>query len=182
MRITKPPRTEDPRVIQKQQALRGMYTCPSCHSKEVWDRGTMEYTERHLTWLKKWDRAVFKCLECHCQYESDPYNYRAEPAEDIDSWRSLGRLFLFIIGIGLISFGFIVKSPGWPSICGVGLIVLTLCLSYKCKHDYKKHNNFYDDYQPREVIPTVEQTEQAEQTNSSPKSIPSNARFFNKVE
>ena len=171
MRITKPPRTEDPRAIQEQQALRGMDTCPSCHSKSIWTKEIKEYTEHHFTWAKKWDCTVCKCMKCECVYESDPYNYRAEPSESI----LLVAIIVVILFCGFTTLTIGIFVDGWISVLGIGLLVLAICIAYKGKNDCKKHNSFYVDYEPREVIPTVEQTEQVEQTNSSPKSIPSNA-------
>ena len=156
MRIVKPPKSEDPRVIQQKQALRGMDTCPVCHSTHVRHDQIKEYTEHHFTWVKKWDASIYECWECKCLYESDPYNYRAEESESkllatIMGILFFGGLFTIVAGIFL---------NGWITVAGIGSMVLALCMMYRCENDYKKHDNFYDNYEPVEVLPVETETSQ----------------------
>lgn len=98
MRIIKPSTNEDPKVIQKKMALDECCTCPSCSSDSVVCTTEYEYTEPHVCWLKKWVRAEFRCNECGCVFESDPYDFRSKPALDSGIYSTIYMRYVLIIG------------------------------------------------------------------------------------
>lgn len=161
MRITKPSTNEDPKLLQKQMALEECEVCPSCSSKDsIIPTETCDYTETHLFWSKQWTRMEFKCCDCGCEFESDPYDFEAKPGINPDylfcdsALIIVGCVVLIISGIlmfsssGATTFSdtlgaifFIIGSLG---------IVFWTAYAILASNIYKKYN-FYKEFEPKEV-------------------------------
>ena len=161
MRIIKPSTNEDPRLLQKQMALEECEVCPSCSSKDsIIPTETYDYTETHLFWSKQWTRMEFKCCECGCEFESDPYDFEANPRINpdylfCDSFLIItGCVVLIIAGIlmflssGATTFSDILGSILFI-IGSLGIVFWTV-YAILSSNIYKKHQ-FYNDFEPQEV-------------------------------
>ena len=158
MRIVKPSINEDPKVIQKKMALDECCTCPSCSSDSVICTEVYDYAESQVLWIKKYTRTEFKCTECGCIFESDPYDFEAKPSIDKDDqlFRSLEVLAVFAICVlsGLLCllhssliFDIIGSLLIIIGCSGSILLVIYLILINRV---YKKHS-FYKEFEPKEV-------------------------------
>lgn len=86
MKIIKLPDALDPKVLEKQNALKGCDKCPCCgetrqlfFSEKEGTKGIAGGLER--TWrkgifnIKIYYSTVFTCYTCGAQWESEPYTY-----------------------------------------------------------------------------------------------------------
>jgi hypothetical protein len=158
MRIVKPSVNEDPKVIQKRMALDECCTCPSCSSDSVICTEEYDYAEPQVLWIKQYTRTEFKCMECGCIFESDPYDFEAKPsiAKDDQLFRSLEVLAVFSICV-LIGLLCLLRSSLILDIIGSLFIIIAcsgsvLLVIYLIliNRVYKKHS-FYKVFEPKEV-------------------------------
>jgi len=156
MRIIKPSINEDPKIIQKKMALDECCTCPSCSSDSVVRTYEYDYTESHVFWLKKYIRTEFKCTECGCVFESDPYDLESKPTLDSGERFIKGFIVLSICFICLLFGTICLIKLCWDIlgslfiIIGCSGIILWVIYYILLCTVYKKHS-FYKEFEPEEV-------------------------------
>lgn len=159
MRIIKPSENEDPRKIQKELALKECYQCPVCKSSNVYAVGqdscscTVDanvYTEHHMFWNKEYTRIEYICASCKCHYESDPFDYCAEPK------LVAGCIWAIISAILAYPF-FLIEPTGYKLLFGA-LVIASLVCAILCFFSYRSHD-YYEGFEPQEI--TISHSEES---------------------
>lgn len=152
MRITRPSYSEDPNYISKKLALDECKICPSCKSTAVYPRkdnyGNLfpdEYTDYRLFWNMKFKRMVYTCPDCGCEYESDPYDYSAEPK----TYQSIISMTC-AIGLFAIAAAMMIGNRSlWGIVVHIILGLAFTVFTILSKVIYKRHE--FHSYDPVEV-------------------------------
>lgn len=147
MRVIQPPAKENIKAIEYKQAIEECKYCPCCGSDNI-DTITSifpnEYRKIHFFWDEKYTTKEFRCRQCGCKFESDPY----------DTDTSVGEIFMFTIKViyilCVIIFLLGVEIGAIAiSISGI-IVILNTTLLLIGNNIYKKHKIKYT-FQPYEV-------------------------------
>lgn len=150
MKVIEPPNKEKVEVIEFNQANDECRYCPCCGAdfygkKSRITREEYTVTTKHMFYIQTYKVMKYDCNKCGCKYESEPYNYEAQPLIKDDFFKEfvlilsvIGYIVSFIMGLILsIIDGSII--PFLAALWVIILISMNLYAHFNCYKQYNKN-------------------------------------------